>query len=182
MKNFVRRLLSFYAVGSIVILASSCSVFDGGSARRQALAQEILRHDRISLADFHVSGRRDKATALDNVRHTARGAKASRSSYGNAPGGFTQLDNRMLAGMIKLADEGYGIRVTEIAGGSHSPKSRHYTGVAFDLDYINGTKVGWGNPYYRQFMKRCRRLGATEVLGPGDRGHNTHVHVAWPRS
>lgn len=169
------------AVLSVVLLVTSCSLFDGGSARRQALAQDILQHKRISLANFHVSGRRDTATALDNIRQTARGGKARRSYYGNAPGGYTRLDNRMLAGLKKLADQGYRMRLTEVAGGSHSRKSRHYAGLAFDVDYINGIKVGYGNPYYRKFMKRCRRLGATEVLGPGDRGHNTHIHVAWPR-
>jgi hypothetical protein len=30
-------------------------------------------------------------------------------------------------------------------------------------------------------MARCRALGATEVLGPGDQGHDDHIHAAWPR-
>jgi hypothetical protein len=29
-------------------------------------------------------------------------------------------------------------------------------------------------------MQRCHALGATQVLGPGDPGHATHVHCAWP--
>jgi len=73
------------------------------------------------------------------------------------------------------------IRVTEFAGGSHSSRSRHYLGVAVDIDYINGVKVGYGNPYYKRYMQRARELGATEVLGPGDRNHSSHIHVAWPR-
>lgn len=175
---FGARLCSFVV---LCLLLGNCAVYRNDSGRRQSLAQDILDHDRISLANFHVSGRRDRATALDNIRQAARGGSARRSYYGNAPGGYTKLDARMLAGLKRLADEGYRLRLTEVAGGSHSRKSRHYTGLAFDVDYINGVKVGYGNPYYRKFMKRCRRLGATEVLGPGDRGHSTHVHVAWPR-
>ncbi|WP_327177138.1 hypothetical protein OG599_18890 [Streptomyces sp. NBC_01335] len=30
-------------------------------------------------------------------------------------------------------------------------------------------------------MAACRKLGATEVLGPGDAGHARHVHCARPR-
>ena len=169
------------ALGGVVLMAG-CALHEGqNAARRQALAKEILRHPRISLANFHVSGRRDHATALDNLQQTARGGAARRSYYGRAPGGYTKLDVRMLRALTKLADEGFRLRVTEVAGGSHSSKSRHYVGVAFDVDYINGQKVGWGHPSYRRFIKRCRSLGATEVFGPGDPGHSSHVHVAWPR-
>ncbi len=90
------------------------------------------------------------------------------------------LDTRMLDGMLRLANT-YDIEVTSIAGGSHSSTSRHYAGVAFDVDEINGVHVTSSNPYYRALMQKCRDLGATEVLGPGDSGHDTHVHCAWPR-
>ena len=90
------------------------------------------------------------------------------------------LNERMLAGMLKLA-ESYTFRVTSIAGGSHSKTSRHYAGVAFDVDQIEGNRVSAANPHYRAFMQRARDLGATEVLGPGSKGHDTHLHCAWPR-
>jgi hypothetical protein len=48
------------------------------------------------------------------------------------------------------------------------------------VDVINGKPVNSGNPHVRDFMKKCRDLGATQVLGPGDAGHSTHVHAAWP--
>jgi len=85
--------------------------------------------------------------------------------------------------MLYLADtKGYSYRITSIAGGSHSRNSRHYVGTAFDVDMINGRKVRYGNPYFKAFLSACRAKGATEALGPGDRGHSTHAHVAWPRS
>jgi hypothetical protein len=103
-----------------------------------------------------------------------------RSHYENAPGGSVYLNTRMLDGMLKLA-RSYDMRVTSIAGGSHSPDSRHYAGIAFDIDEINGIRVSKSNPYYQSVMQKCRDLGATEVLGPGNKGHDTHVHCAWPR-
>jgi zinc D-Ala-D-Ala carboxypeptidase len=128
----------------------------------------------------HESGVQDGATARQNIVDTAAGQEASRSDYGTAPGGAVWLDSRMLSGMLRLANS-YRFRVTEIAGGSHSENSRHYAGVAFDVGTINGIAVNRNNRFYRQFMADCRRMGATQVLGPGYPGHETHIHVAWPR-
>lgn len=151
-------------------------------SERQYLAKALLADSRFKLANFHVSGKIDSATALQNLQQTAAGSSAARSAYGKAPGGRTMLDPRMLRAMRTLMNSGYTVRVTELAGGSHSSNSRHYLGVAIDIDYVNGVKVGSSNPHYRSFLQRCREMGATEVLGPGDRGHSTHIHVAWPRT
>jgi zinc D-Ala-D-Ala carboxypeptidase len=148
----------------------------GGAA---ALAAQIRDSKRVELLDFHTSGRKDKATAKDNIADAAAGKKGRRSSYGGAPGGSVALQVSLLKGMSELS-KAYSYRVTEIAGGSHSPNSRHYAGVAFDVDVINGKPVNANNPQFRAFMKKCRDLGATEVLGPGDAGHSTHLHAAWP--
>lgn len=145
------------------------------------LARTLLSHPGIKLLDYHVSGRRDEASAEHNLRQAAAGKPAKRSYYGNAPGGSTELDVRMLRAILILLDEGYTFRVTEFAGGSHSSSSRHYVGVAFDIDTLEGQRISYGHPSYRKFLKRCRRLGATEVIGPGTRGHSRHLHVAWPR-
>jgi zinc D-Ala-D-Ala carboxypeptidase len=135
----------------------------------------------ISWLPRQVSGRYDGASALDNIRQASTGNAVKRSSYGTAPGGYVRLDPRMLRAMQSLAKEGYTFRVTSMAGASHSRTSRHYAGLAFDVDMINGRKVGSSNPYWRKFIARCREMGATETLGPGDKGHSTHTHAAWPR-
>ena len=147
---------------------------------RAKLAAEIRDDNRIELLDSHTSSVDDTATARKNIVDTAADKKAERSDYGNAPGGSVYLRTNMLRGMLELAKT-YSYRVTEIAGGSHSSDSRHYLGVAFDVDQINGQEVSASNPDYHAFMQHCRDLGATEVLGPGDEGHAAHVHCAWPR-
>ncbi|MGJ8697543.1 MAG: hypothetical protein ACSHYF_14595 [Verrucomicrobiaceae bacterium] len=128
-----------------------------------------------------VSGRYDGASAWDNIVRASEGKAVKRSWYGTAPGGYVKLNPRMVKAMKTLAREGYRFRVTSIAGGSHSRSSRHYAGVAFDVDEINGVRVSYNSPYWRSFLRRCRKLGATETLGPGDRGHSSHIHAAWPR-
>lgn len=148
---------------------------------RQRLAVALLEHPNAEFANYHVSGRRDNATALDNIRQTAAGVPAARSSYGNAPGGYVQLHPEMLRAMKVLADKGYRYHVTSIAGSSHSSRSRHYLGVAFDVNTINGVPVRSGSAHWREVIRICEAMGATETLGPGDRGHSTHIHLAWPR-
>jgi hypothetical protein len=145
-----------------------------------SLATRILAQPRISLATAHASGAQDQATARQNMLDTVAGQPARRSSHGGAPGGTTPLDSRMLSGLLALAEQ-YSFSVSELAGGAHNPRSRHYVGTAADFNRLNGERVGAAHPEVRGFMQRCRELGATEVLGPGDRDHGTHVHAAWPR-
>lgn len=144
-------------------------------------AEWIRKSPKITLLRRQVSGRYDGASSWDNIVATARGGRAKRSWYGAAPGGYTRLDPRLLRAMKTLAQDGYSFTVIALAGGSHSRASRHYEGLAFDVDTINGEKVRYGSPHWRAFLRRCGQLGATETLGPGDRGHSTHIHAAWPR-
>ncbi len=146
-----------------------------------ALAGRILESPRITLAATHPSGVVDLANARRNVQDTAAGGAAARSSHGNAPGGTVRLDPRMLNGLLALSQQ-FSFSVSEIAGGSHSCNSRHYAGIAFDITAINGQRVSASHPDVDPFTRLCRGLGAREVLGPGNAGHNTHVHAAWPRA
>lgn len=155
-------------------------VTDAGKVSRQDLAKAILEHPGIVLATTHPSKKVDNANAYQNIVDTAGGKAAKRSSYGNAPGGEVWLDVSLLMGILTLA-ETYSFGVTEICGGEHSPNSRHYAGVGFDVNEINDKHVGSAHPDQKAFRKLCAKLGATEVLGPGDKLHSTHIHAAWPR-
>lgn len=146
---------------------------------RAQLAERILASPSITLATGHISGVTDLANARQNIEDTAAGLDARRSSYGTAPGGTVVLDRRLLAALLDLAAT-YTFSVVELCGGSHNANSRHYAGVAVDVGKINGRTVGAGHPDVRAFMQRCRALGATEVLGPGNAHHDHHVHAAWP--
>ncbi|HEX8499169.1 MAG TPA: hypothetical protein VF659_01165 [Pyrinomonadaceae bacterium] len=150
---------------------------------RVRLARLILRSRRITLARLHPSRVPDNATAYKNIVQTARGERAKRSSYGGAPGGAVYLDTRILRALAMLRHT-FTFKVSEIAGGEHSPNSRHYKGLAFDIEAINGVSVSAANRHVAAFKQRCRGLGAVFVLGPGDDpDHATHVHAQWnPRA
>ncbi|WP_052339673.1 hypothetical protein [Gorillibacterium massiliense] len=143
------------------------------------LATRLGANASVTLATRHDSGIVDNAFAVQNIADTAQGLPASLSQYGNAPGGTVSLATHLLVGMSVLAQTN-SYSVVEIAGGSHSTASRHYQGVAFDINELNGRHIGATHPTFRAFMQACRDLGATEVLGPGDTNHETHVHAAWP--
>lgn len=146
----------------------------------QQAAAELLRFRTVSYASVHASGRQDQATAWHNIQSAAAGYPANRSSYEGAPGGSVYLSGRMLRPLVQLARDGWRWRVSEFAGGSHSSGSRHYRGTAVDIDIIGDQGVSSSHFSYRRFMNACRAYGAIEVLGPGDAGHSTHVHAAWP--
>lgn len=138
----------------------------------------------IKLATTHVSGNVDQASAYQNIMDVTHDRKARRSSYKDGPtqgpGGSTDLDARMLSAMLELTKT-YKFRVTEIAGGVHVSNSRHYAGLAFDIDQINGIAVSSTNPYVKGLVARAKELGATEIRKPGNSGHNGHIHLAWSR-
>lgn len=163
--------------------SSLTSGSSGGGTSRAQLAATIRDSSRISLLTYHVSGISDSAsTARQNIVDTANGLPAKTSSYSDVGRTNVYLNTTMLNTMVRLANSyGYTYRVTAIAGGDHSSTSRHYVGVAFDVDMINGSGFSSRTTNVSNFMQRCRDNGATEVLGPGDAGHSTHIHCAWPR-
>jgi len=162
---------------------SSGSTAPASEERRTQLGQTLWQRymdGTVDLLPVQVSGRNDGADARSNIADTAMGRQAKRSSYGNAPGGRVSLTFSLLEGLKELSDD-FSFRVTALAGGSHSRRSRHYLGVALDVDTIDGRRISKDHPRFEEFMAKARALGATEVLGPGSRGHDTHIHVAWPR-
>lgn len=147
---------------------------------RSLTAYGIQTNPNVVLATAHSSGIGDDATASDNIQDVVEGNDVDRSAYGNAPGGDVALSDEVLTALATLGGE-FSFKVSELAGGSHSRGSRHYAGVAIDVSQIDGAVANSRNRSVRPFMDRCEALGATEVLGPGDDGHDTHVHAAWPR-
>jgi hypothetical protein len=148
---------------------------------RRELAQRIVNNPRINLAKGHVSGVRDGTYPSAQLAAVARGEPAKRSAYQGAPGGTVPLDPGMLQAIEDLSGK-FAFGISEIAGGSHGPGSYHYYGRAFDVNTINGLPVSAANPHYREFMREAARLGARGMLGPGDPGHDGHIHVTWPQT
>jgi len=72
-------------------------------------------------------------------------------------------------------------------GGGHSPTGYHPTGEAIDVRdwrpdvapaYAGGKPISW-KQRTGELSWRAKQLGLfNEALGPGDKGHDTHVHLA----
>lgn len=85
----------------------------------------------------------------------------------------------------------YGLRVGEHPSfgsvGRHAPNSYHYAGKAIDVTdwrpdvapaYEGGRPLPW-KQRTGQLSWRAKQSGLfTEALGPGDKAHDTHVHLA----
>ena len=86
----------------------------------------------------------------------------------------------------------FGLRVGEHpafggVGGGHSPTGYHPKGLAIDVTdwrpdvapaYEGGKPISW-KQRTGELSWRAKQLGAfNEALGPGDPGHDTHVHLA----
>ncbi len=150
---------------------------------RAELARRILAlAPRLALADRHESIGAAAATALRNVQDTAAGARATRGSAAGSTQGAVDLAEPLLGALIALAELGYRLRVSALAGGMHRPDSPHYAGRAFSVDRLNGQAVGARHPDVGRFRDDCRRLGAIRVIGPGEPGHETEVQAVWPQA
>lgn len=86
----------------------------------------------------------------------------------------------------------YGLNIGEHpefggVGGGHAPKGYHPVGLAIDVrdwrpDMAPAYKGGEAKPWKQrtgELSWRAKQLGVfNEALGPGDKGHDTHVHLA----
>ncbi len=142
-------------------------------------AQRLIDEDKVTFATLHVSGVNDKASAKENMIDAAAGDSVNRSSYGTAPGGRVELNPKLLSGLYKLSQK-FNFSVSELAGASHSKNSKHYEGIAADINYINGMHVSSEHPKWELFKKEAIKLGF-KFLGPGDPGHSKHIHLTMPR-
>jgi GH25 family lysozyme M1 (1,4-beta-N-acetylmuramidase)/peptidoglycan hydrolase-like protein with peptidoglycan-binding domain len=144
-----------------------------------SLAKQVLKAPGIKFAREHSETRHSGSTAYANIVDMAAGRGALTSPQSHVGARRVQLDTRMLRALLTLHDKyGYRLHITEFVGGVHSKNSRHYRGLSFDVNEINGRHVGSGAPH-RALMAACSQLGATEVIGPPSAGHKTHVHCAW---
>lgn len=149
------------------------------------VASLLMNSGRVTFGTLHPAPpsplfRDDLANADDNIRDAAHGKMVYTSDYGHARGKLTELSPKMLSMLYNLSND-YTYTISELAGAKHSASSRHYIGKAVDITVINGVQVSHKNVHVKAFMEKAKKLGATEVLGPGRPGHGGHIHLGMPR-
>ena len=104
-----------------------------------------------------------------------------------------QLSRSALATIVDIGKrfQSLGLTVGEHSAfgkvGKHANNSHHYYGEAIDVkdwrpdnapEYEGGQPVHW-QERTRRMRDRAKELGIfNEVLGPGDKGHDSHLHLA----
>lgn len=73
-----------------------------------------------------------------------------------------------------------GVQVTATTNGKHVKNSYHYSGQA--VDFVPAGGMGSMTKADVRRMFEARKLDIVELLGPGDKGHSDHFHVAWTKS
>lgn len=144
------------------------------------VAHDILQNRRITLAKDHESGGGYLGSAEQNVIDVAHGRRARFSCHAGAPCGSTRISLRLLKALRDMGTRA-SLEVSEIAGGVHSGRSDHYSGLAMDITWVNGRHVG-GGADYSMVVDRCHANGATQVFSPSYDpygGHDDHVHCGW---
>ncbi len=169
---------------------TNVSIPDGNA---QSLSKKILENSNIVLLP-NIPNRNELSSGpKQNIQDTADGKPAWRSTWGDK--GHTQqaLSAKMLAGMLAIANQNVKIQVNAIVGGDHAEDSRHYYGIAFDIQSAPSETART-----KQILGICQAAGATELLGPCNNNtstklckatgyptnadHQTHIHCGWPRS
>lgn len=72
-----------------------------------------------------------------------------------------------------------GVHVTSTTGGQHVKNSYHYRNQAVDFVPAGGMS-SMSKADVRKIFE-SRGIEIVELLGPGDKGHNDHFHVAWTK-
>jgi hypothetical protein len=89
--------------------------------------------------------------------------------------------------VIKLLRDGLGaVTITATTNGKHTAGSDHYRGAAIDFVPKGGmgsiTKDQIRDVFEKAGISIRRGKGGVEqLLGPGDKGHSDHFHVAWEK-
>lgn len=185
-----RRVLCLFVC--VIILFTLIPIANADdTALRIDLAQQILNNDNIVLKTTNSApkyqGEADGADAKQNIIDTAAGKKAKLSSYADtdeglntpAPGGEVYLSVNMLRAMLEM-EKGFGkYRVTAIAGGCHSAKSTHYSGISFDAtDAGTGATVQKGKEIYNYLVSKGFTLKTVKTAGSyGVWENSSHYHI-----
>lgn len=49
------------------------------------------------------------------------------------------------------------------------------------MGFLNEQPVNYSNKSRNECVNAAKKIGFSEVLGPGDKNHETHIHLALPR-
>ncbi len=133
------------------------------AARAEAL--ETMSGPRLTTRLKEINAIRDREA--EAIKESTRVRKADAET----------LTSGSVAKMLREALP--GVHVTSTTGGKHVKNSYHYRNQAVDFVPAGGM-ASMSKADVRQIFE-SRGIDIVELLGPGDRGHSDHFHVAWTK-
>jgi hypothetical protein len=113
---------------------------------------------------------RNRQAALTAEQDRQKAAKATKRDQ-------ETLTASSVASMLRGALP--GVHVTSTTGGKHVANSYHYRNQAVDFVPSGGMQSMTKADVRKIF--ESRGIDIVELLGPGDKGHSDHFHVAWTK-
>lgn len=147
----------------------TCSGTPPAPGDAASLARTLIAQDDSGELDI-------KADPRGDLEETAAGQPVT---AGN--GSVVNLSTKMLQEVVNLSSAFGTLRISSFAGCCHSSTSYHYAGRAVDISAIDGVFVinRGRDAQVQRLIDLCDASGAVESIGPGEPGHDDHVHCAW---
>lgn len=124
---------------------------------------------KISDAEFRAAIERERKT-LKAAEDAARAAgRTTRDPETATPDSIRKMLRAALP----------GVQITATTNGKHVPNSYHYRGQA--VDFVPRGGMGSMTKADVRKLFESRGIEIAELLGPGDKNHSDHFHVAWKK-
>ncbi|WP_052757374.1 hypothetical protein [Sphingobium chungbukense] len=140
------------------------------------------QYDQQVNAIIKAGGDANKQAAAINRLEAARAAELKRideqsDALRKSANARRDGDTATPSQVSKLLLEAFGGTITSTTGGQHVKGSYHYRGQA--VDFVPTGGMGAISKEQIRALLEGAGLQIKELLGPGDKGHNDHFHVAW---
>lgn len=151
-----------------------------GNEGRLFLDEKTGRQYGARLTGIDAATYRREALRLATDRDAALKAEEERRSAANRAAGDARRGALTPGRVGSLLTGEFGGTITSTTGGKHVPNSYHYRGQAVDFVPRGGMKAT-SKAEIRAFLE-SQGVNIKELLGPGDKDHNDHFHVAFSKS
>ncbi|WP_422058611.1 hypothetical protein [Sphingomonas sp.] len=122
-----------------------------------------------TLAQLDSERQKELKQLQENNRKAKGGASSTPSEERATP--------KQVGDLLKTA---FGGTVTSTTGGKHVPGSYHYKGQA--VDFVPAGGMGSVSKAQVRTTLEAQGVQIKELLGPGDKGHSNHFHVAFAKT
>ena len=141
---------------------------EGRAGRRYEIQINAAKSGGASAAELERLYRARDAE-IAKIRETEQAARSAGSAREKEAASVNQVS--------KMLIESFGGTITSTTGGKHVKGSYHYKGQA--VDFVPSGGMGAITKEQIRAVAEAAGLQIKELLGPGDKGHSDHFHLAW---